>query len=117
MSPVITPPGPSQGAAGDNLVKPLIGETGRRVTGVALGWGLKNIEGQKAAFAELQRSRVGRKARITGTVEEMLPGEVIEWHPKPFSSKFAATHTALCIRYRLAVEYRFGCQAAEVSGD
>ena len=32
----------------------------------------------KAAYAELQRPRVGRKARITGTVEEMLPSEVIE---------------------------------------
>jgi len=26
----------------------------------------------------LQRPRVGRKARITGTVEDMLPPEVIE---------------------------------------
>jgi hypothetical protein len=33
---------------------------------------------QKAAYAELQRPRVGRLARITGTVEEMLPPEVID---------------------------------------
>lgn len=51
---------------------------GRRVTGVLIGWGLKDIEGKKAAYAELQRPRVGRLARITGTVEEMLPPEVIE---------------------------------------
>jgi len=51
---------------------------GRRVTGVLIGWGLKDIEGKKAAYAELQRPRVGRFARITGTVEEMLPPEVIE---------------------------------------
>lgn len=53
-------------------------KTGRRVTGVLIGWGAKDIEGRKAAYAELQRPRVGRKARITGTVEEMLPSEVIE---------------------------------------
>lgn len=40
--------------------------------------GAKDIEGRKAAYAELQRSRVGHKARITGTVEEMLPPEVME---------------------------------------
>ena len=51
---------------------------GRRVTGVLIGWGLKDIEGKKAAYAELQRPRVGRLARITGTVEEMLPPEVID---------------------------------------
>ena len=53
-------------------------KTGRRVTGILIGWGAKDIEGRKAAYAELQRPRVGRKARITGTVEEMLPSEVIE---------------------------------------
>lgn len=42
---------------------------GRRVTGVLMGWGIKDIEGRKAVFAELNRPRVGRKARITGTVE------------------------------------------------
>lgn len=52
-------------------------KTGRRVTGVLIGWGAKDIEGRKAAYAELQRPRVGRKARITGTVEEMLPDEVL----------------------------------------
>jgi hypothetical protein len=53
-------------------------KTGRRVTGVLIGWGAKDIEGRKAAYAELQRPRVGRKARINGTVEEMLSPEVIE---------------------------------------
>jgi len=51
---------------------------GRRVTGVLIGWGLKDIEGKKAAYAELQRPRVGRLARITGTVEDLMPGEVFE---------------------------------------
>ena len=49
---------------------------GRRVTGVLIGWGSKDIEGKKAAYAELQRPRVGRLARITGTVEELMPDEV-----------------------------------------
>lgn len=53
-------------------------KTGRRVTGILLGWAAKDMEGQKAAYAELQRPRVGRKARITGTVEEMLPPDVVE---------------------------------------
>ncbi len=53
-------------------------KTGRRVTGVLIGWGAKDIEGRKAAYAELQRPRVGRKARITGTVEEMLLVEMEE---------------------------------------
>lgn len=53
-------------------------KTGRRVTGVLIGWGAKDIEGRKAAYAELQRSRIGRKARITGTVEEMIGSEIIE---------------------------------------
>ena len=51
---------------------------GRRVAGVLIGWGLKDIDGKKAAYAELQRPRVGRLARITGTVEELLPGDLME---------------------------------------
>ena len=41
-------------------------KTGRHVNGVLIGWGAKDIEGRKAAYAELQRPRVGRKSRITG---------------------------------------------------
>lgn len=65
-------------ALSDFTVTIVPAKTGRRVTGVLIGWGAKDIEGRKAAYAELQRSRVGRKARITGTVEEMLSPEVIE---------------------------------------
>lgn len=65
-------------ALSDFTVTVLPEKTGRRVAGVIIGWGAKDIEGRKAAYAELQRPRVGRKARITGTVEEMLPPEVIE---------------------------------------
>ena len=47
-------------------------KTGRRVTGVRLGWGVKDVAGRKAAYAELQRPRVGRAARISGRTEEAL---------------------------------------------
>ena len=54
-------------------------KTGRRVTGVLIGWGAKDIEGRKAAYAELQRPRVGRKARINDAVEAMLPHEIVDF--------------------------------------
>ena len=44
-------------------------KTGRRVTSVRIGWWRKSVEELKEAYSELQRSRVGRKARIHGTVE------------------------------------------------
>ena len=45
-------------------------KTGRRVTGVRLGWCVKDISGRKTAYAELQRPRVGRAARISGRTED-----------------------------------------------
>jgi len=42
---------------------------GRRVVKLRLNWWKKDINGLKKAFAELQRCKVGRKARINGTVE------------------------------------------------
>ncbi|MEM1101951.1 MAG: replication initiation protein [Pseudomonadota bacterium] len=53
-------------------------KTGRRVTGVLVGWHEKDVEGRKAAYAELQRPRVGRRARITATVEELPAGSLLE---------------------------------------
>lgn len=49
---------------------------GKRIMSVFLGWGMKDLEGRRAAWEELQRPRIGRRARITGTVE-----------PIPFSEK------------------------------
>lgn len=46
-------------------------KTGRAVTGVRINWWQKSEDELKAAYSELQRSRVGRKARIDGTVEEL----------------------------------------------
>jgi hypothetical protein len=44
-------------------------KSGRRVTGVKIGWWRKSNEELREAFAEAQRTRVGRKARLTGRVE------------------------------------------------
>jgi hypothetical protein len=50
-------------------------KTGRRVTGVIVGWGMKDIDARKQAYAELQRPKAGRKARIDGSTEEIAkPG-------------------------------------------
>lgn len=44
----------------------------RKVTAVRVSWWMKDIEELKAAFAEVQRPRVGRKARISGTDEPVI---------------------------------------------
>lgn len=41
-------------------------KTGRRVTHVRVGWHRKDEVGLREAYAEAQRSRVGRRARIEG---------------------------------------------------
>ena len=43
--------------------------TGRAYTGISMAWSRKSEDELKEAFAELQRSKVGRKARLKGTVE------------------------------------------------
>lgn len=65
-------------ALSDFTVTILPEKTGRRVTGVLVGWEAKDIDARKAAYTELQRSRVGRRARITGTVEDISTAPVIE---------------------------------------
>ncbi|WP_165354819.1 replication initiation protein [Tropicimonas sp. IMCC6043] len=65
-------------ALSDVIVSVLPEKRGRRVTGVLIGWEAKDIEGRKAAYQELQRPKVGRKARISGTVEVAFPPEVFE---------------------------------------
>lgn len=47
-------------------------KTGRKVTGCLVGWWLKDEEELRNAFTELQRHRAGRKARIEGTVEDIM---------------------------------------------
>jgi len=57
-------------ALGDYGVSMQPVKSGRAVTGIKLFWSRKNADEHKEAYQELQRSRVGRRARINGTVEE-----------------------------------------------
>jgi hypothetical protein len=43
------------------------------VVGIKLTWARKNADELKAAYRELQAAKVGRKARIKGTVEQVVP--------------------------------------------
>jgi plasmid replication initiation protein len=45
---------------------------GKRVASVLLGWTKKDSTALREAFEESQRSRVGRRARISGTVEHLV---------------------------------------------
>jgi len=47
-------------------------KAGRRVVGAILGWNVKDIEGRKAAYQELQRPKIGRRARLNGSAEEVI---------------------------------------------
>ncbi|MGR3592016.1 MAG: replication initiation protein [Limimaricola soesokkakensis] len=49
-------------------------KTGRRVTHIRVGWWRKSEEELKAAWAEAQRPKVGRRARIFGKVQHLAPG-------------------------------------------
>jgi hypothetical protein len=44
---------------------------GKRVTQIRIGWWTKEGEALRDAFDELQRSKIGRRARITGTAEHV----------------------------------------------
>jgi hypothetical protein len=46
---------------------------GRKVIGIRLTWWKKNLEEIKAAYSELQAAKVGRRARLNGTVEALAP--------------------------------------------
>lgn len=47
-------------------------KVGRKIGQIRLAWWQKDISGLKDAYAELQRPRVGRKARISGEVENIM---------------------------------------------
>lgn len=67
----LTPAVKEVNALGDYGVRMEPIKTGRAVTGIRIAWHGKSEDELQAAYAELQRSRVGRKARIDGTVEAM----------------------------------------------
>jgi hypothetical protein len=52
-------------------VEPVL--AGRKVIKVRLSWWRKNTDELKAAYRELQSAKVGRKARLKGTVEQIVP--------------------------------------------
>jgi replication initiator protein len=58
---------------------------GRKVVTVRLSWWKKNIDEIKTAYRELQTAKVGRRARLKGTVERIIPdaGELPAPPPKP----------------------------------
>ncbi len=43
------------------------------ITGITLGWWKKDIETYRKTYAERQRSKLGRLARLKGAVEEVAP--------------------------------------------
>jgi len=53
-------------------------KTGKKVTHVSIFWHEKSIDEKRAAYAELNRHKVGRRARITGSVEAVEPATSIE---------------------------------------
>ncbi|SFQ23967.1 replication initiation protein [Tranquillimonas alkanivorans] len=79
---------PQFGALNKHVIKPAVDEinalapfnisilpmkTGKRVTGIRLGWWRKNDNELKEAWLEAQRPKVGRRARISGRVEHIAP--------------------------------------------
>ena len=51
-------------------VEPL--KTGRKVTHIRVFWWRKDIDGLRKAYAELQRPKVGRKARVSGEIGQIV---------------------------------------------
>ncbi|PHP27643.1 replication initiation protein [Limimaricola cinnabarinus] len=79
---------PAFGALNKHVLKPAVDEinalapfnitvaplkTGRRVTHIRVGWWRKSEEELQAAWAEAQRPKVGRRARIAGQVQHITP--------------------------------------------
>lgn len=47
-------------------------KVGRKITQVRLAWWQKDLDELKDAYAELQRPKVGRKARISGEIDQII---------------------------------------------
>jgi hypothetical protein len=65
---------------------------GKRVVGVTLGWAFKNQARKDAAWREVQRPRVGRRARLRGLTEHMVDAPVDEvvlsgFAPRPLADE------------------------------
>ncbi len=79
---------PAFGALNKHVLKPAVDEinalapfnisiiprkTGKKVTGIRVGWWRKNEDELREAWAEAQRPKVGRRARISGRVDHVAP--------------------------------------------
>ncbi len=79
---------PAFGALNKHVIKPAVAEVnalapfsltvlpikhGKKVVKVKVGWVKKGADELKEAFAEANRSKVGRRARIAGTVDVLPP--------------------------------------------
>ena len=53
-------------------------KTGKKVTHLIMGWWEKSEDELKAAYREIARPKVGRRARIEGTTEHLVPSTRIE---------------------------------------
>jgi len=58
-------------ALGDFGVKLRPVKVGRAVTAIEMSWWKKSQDELRDAFQELRRHRIGRKARISGNVEDI----------------------------------------------
>jgi hypothetical protein len=78
---------------------------GRKVTAIRLSWWQKNLDEKKTTLRELRFSRVGRRARLSGTVETAIPAP-----PQiPSSERPAPVATILPARGRSGLkESQFG---------
>ena len=70
-------------ALSDYVVEVAPIKTGRRVTHVELRWWKKDADGQGASARELSFSKVGRGARLAGTVEAPAPVDDAPLRPRP----------------------------------
>ena len=71
----------------------------RSVVAVRISWGEKDAAGRRAAKKELEASRVGRRARREGKVEEITPAAAVPvWTPFPAAGTIAYSKWADLVR-------------------
>jgi hypothetical protein len=68
--------------------------SGRKVVKVKLSWWRKNTDELKAAYRELQAAKVGRRARLRGSVDEIISVEDTGSRPAATPSKTKASPSA-----------------------
>ena len=70
-------------------------KTGRRVTGMRLAWWRKSEDELRAAYAEAQRPRIGRRARIGGQVDHISPVPSLTSEARRVRSEATSPETSL----------------------